>query len=291
MTNRIAASLALPDTESCLRALDELSPSIGLAEVRLDLMDSFDLARLISAAPCPLIITCRPPREGGRFAGSEPQRIDLLARAMELGCAYVDVEWDSAAALRSRCGSTTRMIVSRHWYDHMPSQLLPEYDKLKRHAAVVKLVGTARRPIDMLPVFNLLRDASGPVIAIAMGEAGRLTRVLAPCFPACLLTYGAYNSTASTAAGQLTVDEMVRLYHLEAAGPNTIVHLHLCAEGSSASAAAEVGGTSDGESLHLSLVVSPKEAPDFVVALQACLPRLRLTADPSLSGALIERRA
>ena len=38
--NRVAASLAPPDTDSCLRELDRLAPRIGLAEVRLDLMRS-----------------------------------------------------------------------------------------------------------------------------------------------------------------------------------------------------------------------------------------------------------
>ena len=36
--NRVAASLAPPDTLSCLRELERLAPRIGLAEIRLDLM-------------------------------------------------------------------------------------------------------------------------------------------------------------------------------------------------------------------------------------------------------------
>ena len=52
-SNRVAASLASEDTESCLRELDRLAPRIGLAEVRLDLMRSFDIARLVAKAPGP----------------------------------------------------------------------------------------------------------------------------------------------------------------------------------------------------------------------------------------------
>src|SRR5436305_15284837 len=102
MTNRIAVSLAPPDTDVCLSLLGELASRIGMAEVRLDLMDSFDLPRLIAAAPCPLIITCRPPREGGRFAGSEAERLDILAQAMDPGWAYVDVGWACLEALLLR---------------------------------------------------------------------------------------------------------------------------------------------------------------------------------------------
>jgi hypothetical protein len=41
--NRVAASLAPHDTAGCLRELERLAPRIGMAEVRLDLMRTFDM--------------------------------------------------------------------------------------------------------------------------------------------------------------------------------------------------------------------------------------------------------
>ena len=208
--NRVAASLAPPGTESCLAALRGLAGSVALAEVRLDLMESFDLARLIRESPCPLIITCRPAREGGRFRGSEAERLSLLVRAAELGCAYIDVEWDSIAELRGMPRGDTGLIVSRHWADPAPEEWLAVYESLRDDADVVKLVCAARCPADVVPVFELLRRATRPVIAIAMGKAGAVTRLLAPCFDSCLLTYGAAAGAAVTAPGQFTVAEMIR---------------------------------------------------------------------------------
>lgn len=287
MTNRIAASLALPNTDVCLAVLSELAPRIGMAEIRLDLMDSFDLPRLIAAAPCPLIITCRPPREGGRFPGPEADRLDILARAMDLGCAYVDVEWDSLPALAARRRTSTRLIASRHWLDQMPGALWATYEDLRARADVVKLVGTAARPIDVLPIFDLLRRAGGPTIAIAMGEAGQLTRLLAPCFPSCLLTYGAHAPAAVTAPGQFSVAELFDLYHLQAVGPHTAIHLHLCADAASAGqVTGKNAGAVPGEALHVPLVVAAEQAAEVVSGLRACLPRLRVTADPALAPAL-----
>jgi 3-dehydroquinate dehydratase type I len=147
MPNKVAASLALPDAEQCLARLRTLAPQITLAEIRLDLMDSFDLPRLIAEAPCPLIITCRPPREGGQFHGNEAERLELLAQAMNLGCAYVAIEWDSLeafATLASRSQGSTRLIVSRHWLGLMPDDLWSIYATLRSRAEVVKLVGLAR---------------------------------------------------------------------------------------------------------------------------------------------------
>src|SRR2546429_4360761 len=77
--NRVAASLAPQDTDSCLRELDRLAPRIGLAEVRLDLMRSFDVSRLVAKAPVPLVLTCRPERGRGGFPGPGAGRRAILA--------------------------------------------------------------------------------------------------------------------------------------------------------------------------------------------------------------------
>jgi 3-dehydroquinate dehydratase/shikimate dehydrogenase len=289
MTNRIAASLAMPDTERCLATLHQLAPEVGMAEIRLDLMDSFDLPRLIAEAPCPLIITCRPPREGGRFTGSEDDRLAILTQAMDLGAAYVDVEWDSLAALSPRRCTGTKLIASRHWFDHVPASLSSVYAALRTQADVVKLVGAARRVADTLPIFDLLRRAMTPVIGLAMGQAGRLTRLLAPCFPPCLLTYGAPAPEAVTAPGQLTVSQMRDLYQLQAVGPHTAIHLHLCAAAASADAVIDKNASViPGERLYVPVVVSLEEAAEIASGLRAYLAHVTLTADSSLAAALPE---
>src|SRR5213078_1076093 len=115
--NRVAASLAPPDTDSCLRELDRLAPRIGLAEVRLDLMRSFDVSKLVTSSPVPLVLTCRPERERGGFTGPEPERLAVLRAAYEAGAAYIDVETGSLDAVRGWSGSATQVIASQHWYD------------------------------------------------------------------------------------------------------------------------------------------------------------------------------
>jgi 3-dehydroquinate dehydratase type I len=282
MTNRIAVSLALPHTDQCLATLHQLGSSIGMAEIRLDLMESFDLPRLITEAPCPLIITCRPLREGGRFTGSEAERLTLLACAMELGCAYVDVEWDSVAALQRR-GTHTHVIVSQHWTNTMPPTLWTAYQNLKSHGDIIKLVGMAAQPSDVLPVFELLRRATSPVIGIAMGKAGVLTRLLAPCYSLCLLTYGAVTATTLTAPGQICVYEMIERYQLQCVGPYTEVHLHLCTNAMSADRviARNVEGTTR-QAVHVSWLISATQAAEVIPSLCTYLPRLTLTADPTL---------
>jgi 3-dehydroquinate dehydratase type I len=286
--NRIAASLALPNTQACLAALHRLASHIALAEIRLDLMETFDLPLLMAGTPCPLVMTCRPQREGGRFAGPEAERLAILIQAMRLGCAYVDVEWDSVEALMTGrpVDSRTRVIASRHWYDDMPEQLWPDYLALRGRVDAVKLVGTAHQPADVLPVFDLLRRADTPVIGIAMGQAGQLTRLLAPCFASCLLTYAAPDSDAVTAPGQLTVDDMRARYHLHAVGEHTAVHLQVCADLAAAETViARNQQATPGVDLYVPLVAGAEEAGALAAGLQTVLPHLTFTADSPTSSA------
>jgi 3-dehydroquinate dehydratase type I len=285
-TNRIAVSLALPDTASCLETLRRLAPQVSLAELRLDMMRSFDLKRLIAESPVRLIITCRPPREGGHFRGSEAERQRVLWHAINLGCAYVDVEWDTVAEFGGRGPGGTQLIASRHWYSRMPETFWPDYETLREQAAVVKLVGLAERAADVLPVFNLMSRATTPFIALAMGAAGQLTRLLAPVFEQCLLTYGAASAGAATATGQLSVAEMIDGYQLQRVGSQTQIQLRLCADSTVAAVTSDKSKGAGGDVLQVLFGVSPQEAAEVVKGLLAYLPRLTLSADRELRNAL-----
>jgi len=226
--NRVAASLATEDTDSCLRELDRLAPRIGLAEVRLDLMRTFDIGKLVANSPVPLILTCRPERERGGFTGPEAERMGILRSAHDSGCAYIDVEADRLDLVAGwGGGSPTQVIASQHWYGRMPPDLLDTYRELRDRCAVVKLVGTAQSAADVLPVLQLLRDATTPVIGMAMGGPGTCTRILAPAFRHTVLTYGATTPAAATAPGQITVDEMTDRYALHLVTPATRVYVHV----------------------------------------------------------------
>jgi 3-dehydroquinate dehydratase type I len=271
--NKVAASLAPHDTDGCLRELERLAARIGLAEVRLDLMASFDVEKLVAASPVPLVLTCRPERERGGFTGPEAERLAVLRAAHDAGAAYIDVEADRLDAVSGWDGSPTRIIASRHWYDTMPAGLHDTYLGLKDRCDVVKLVGTAHAAADVLPVLELLENATTPVIALAMGAPGTCTRILAPAFPAALLTYGAVAVASKTAPGQITVDEMTDWYALDAVSPATAVYLHVT---SSDRGDQDVLDTQArvprGAELHVSLRTAPGDAAALAARAAAALP-------------------
>ena len=191
-------------------------------------MRSFDVAKLVANSPVPLILTCRPERERGGFTGPDSERMGILRSAHDHGCAYIDVEADCLHLVSGwGGGSPTQVIASQHWFDAMPPGLLGTYRDLRDRCAVVKLVGTARSAADVLPVLELLQNASTPVIGLAMGAPGTCTRILAPAFPQTLLTYGAATPAAATAPGQITVDEMTDRYALHLVTPATKIYVHV----------------------------------------------------------------
>jgi 3-dehydroquinate dehydratase type I len=279
-SNKVAASLAPPDTPSCLAELQRLAPQFGLAEVRLDLMASFDVEKLVAGSPVPLVLTCRPERERGGFAGPEAERLAVLRAACEAGAAYIDVELDSLDAVSGWSGSPTRIIASQHWYDTMPSGLHDTYVQLRDRCDVVKLVGTANEPADVLPVLELLATATTPVIAMAMGAAGACTRILAPAFPHTVLTYGSAAAVGQTAPGQLTVDELTGRYGLGAVGPATAVYLHITSSDQHDQAVLEAQEKAPrGAELHVSLRTSAGDAPVLAARVADALPGVTVRAE------------
>ena len=223
----LAAAIGAPDTTAALRALERAAQVADLAEVRLDYMRECDLPRLIRARPLPLIITCRPRREGGRYEGDEAARLQILRQAIDLGVEHVDVEWDALTWLEDVERGRTRVIISRHDFATMPADFVAQSATLAASGAdIVKVVATAHDLCDLIPVFQVLRTAARPTIAIAMGEAGMASRILALRCRACYLTFGALED-GGTAPGQIALADLRTIYRASTIGPATRAFGHV----------------------------------------------------------------
>lgn len=221
----LAVSIAAPDADSALAALHQAAPDADLAELRVDLMHDrdFELASLLEARLLPVIVTCRPQREGGRWQGSETSRLNVLRAAADFQTDYIDLEWDAADELASFNRHRSRFILSRHDFTAMPANLPDQAAALWAAGAdVVKLVGYAHRLADILPVLELLQQASGPTIAIAMGGCGLATRLLGFRYPNALLSFATLDAAAPrTAPGQISLTSMNKTYRVRSIGPDT----------------------------------------------------------------------
>lgn len=276
--NKIAVSLAPADTSSALAALTEVAGKVEMAEIRLDRMASFNLHELVSESPCQLILTCRSAAEGGFFSGSEKDRLAIVVHAMRANAAFVDVEWNSIHAVSVPKTTTSRIIVSRHWLYEMPPDFLDQYVRMRAKGECVKLVGYGKECREIFPVLRLLKYASTPVIAISMGPQGVLTRLLAPCFEKCLLTYAAADHASATASGQLDIHELLNVYHLDKVGPHTQICVHLVTNTATADEVVKKNmDVRDGETLHVAQLLDRKEdAPDLISSFAPYAPHVKV---------------
>ncbi len=207
----VCAALNVTDTEAALGALRRAKMAgADLAELRLDLMEEFNLERLLTYRPLPVIVTYRRKDQGGGRECEEAERLGALSRALELGAEYVDVELGSEAGLK-RAGAG-RVIVSHHDFEKFPEDVAGLAREIAgRGADIVKVAVTPAHPLDCLPLYALSESCAKPVIAVGMGEFGAASRLLSLRFGA-YLSYGALSASECTAPGQLAAGEMTELY-------------------------------------------------------------------------------
>src|SRR5918993_3808394 len=93
MSTALLCETVTGESTAALRAARDGARAGDMVELRLDGVADLDVASALDGRHGPVVVTCRPEWEGGRFQGSEDERQRILGRAMDLGADYVDVEW------------------------------------------------------------------------------------------------------------------------------------------------------------------------------------------------------
>ena len=215
---RICVSVAAGDGEEAVEATRRaVAHGPDLVEVRLDYMErASGLDKLRSITALPMIATNRPKGEGGRFAGSEEDRIEVLLRACEAGFDYADLELAASASIDLIRERGARVILSHHDFSDTPplSKLEGVLDEmLEFRPDVCKIVGTAHTGGDNLTYLELIRRAreKARIVSFGMGEAGLLSRVLSPLAGG-EYTYASAAEGEETARGQIPLRLLRELY-------------------------------------------------------------------------------
>lgn len=193
-----------------------------LVELRLDWISRPpDLRRLLADRPTPVVVTCRRPKDKGKWRFDENQRQTLLRAAIIAGADYVDIEEDIAKKV-PRYGSTKR-IISYHNFDETPEYLEEIYAEMCEHDAdVIKVVTMANSPADGVRLLKLASGSKIPTVAFCMGELGVYSRVLCGRYGA-PFSYATFSRERELAPGQLSFDQMHELFRFESITPQTKV--------------------------------------------------------------------
>jgi len=219
----------------------------------------FDAAlHLVAESPLPCIATCRPVLEGGHYEGTDSARLALFQR---LGVGpdtpsgprtpphrpprFLDVELATYSRSESVKGQldlavdhpaqqrdvASSLILSFHDFHSRPPDLIRRLERMYTEPAcrVVKVAYRARSLRDNLELLDILaanRAGEGggkPIIALAMGPFGLMSRVLAPKFGA-FLTFASLRRESATAPGQPVISDLLSLYRFRSIGPSTRVY-------------------------------------------------------------------
>jgi 3-dehydroquinate dehydratase/shikimate dehydrogenase len=206
----ICAVVRTSTSEEAVAAMAEARRAgADLCELRIDYLRDPDLKAILPGRPLPVLATVRPKWEGGQFEGDEALRFGLLEDACRFGADYVDVEY---RAYKDFKRGDARLIVSYHDFEKTPDDLEATASKMAALGPfLVKVACQARGTADLARLVTLQKSFPSPIAVIAMGEFGEPLRVLYQRYGG-RLTFVSLKAGLESAPGQVTVEDMVRLY-------------------------------------------------------------------------------
>lgn len=228
--------------QEALRNIERSCLIADAIELRMDLIADGKLAELICTArrisgAVKIIVTWRKREEAAQAGESSYAEVEtkdqidkkmaVLKQAVELNADYIDIELSCGSAaieeLKSYCRnseSRTKIIISYHNFKLTPSlvSLKKMFHQCRAyHPDVVKIVTYARKPADNLNILSLIPYAhkySQEIIALCMGSAGRISRMMAPSLGN-HLDFATLLQGVQSAPGQLTALEMKQIAKIE----------------------------------------------------------------------------
>ena len=191
-------------------------------EIRLDFLKMEQIPSALEIIKKDLnriVCTLRPKTEGGKFSGTEKERISIIKLIAEYSPFLLDIEYNTlkknkelAKYLKS---TKTKLLVSWHDFKKTPNStvLKNQIKQMSKFSSNVKIVSTAKSTEDatrMLELYN--KKGKSNLISFAMGDAGRISRIL------CLYLGSPYTYVSlgkAVAPGQFSVDEVNKIINLK----------------------------------------------------------------------------
>lgn len=225
---RICIPITAENTETAVRKMRRPYRFSGVSELilelRIDCIRDLHLETILSQKRGKVIVTNRRAEEGGRFAGTEEERVKTLRQAAALGADYVDIEASTDRNLISELKreiadsqNQAKLIISYHNVLSTPSEraLRQKLEMCGEWApAIVKIVTMAGSVEDNLTILRLIPNARRKgleIIAFCMGSAGRISRIMSPLLGA-YLCFAAAGRSEATAPGQMEARDMLRVF-------------------------------------------------------------------------------
>jgi len=215
---KICVSVCAETADEMLAKIRRAEKFADVVEVRFDCLKSDEINHLLGflkdvPIETPMIATFRPEHQGGHSSATLDERSDFW-RSHHSGFWAADVEEE---VFRSAF-DWFKTIISFHDFEGVPKHLDRIYDDVRSTGAdIIKLAVHADDICDAIPVWKLLEEAKSAhreIVPIAMGEAGKWTRILGLAHGACM-TYAALEKGKETALGQISAKDLVEVYRVK----------------------------------------------------------------------------
>jgi 3-dehydroquinate dehydratase type I len=207
------------------------SQGVDIVELRLDYLKdpitSENLKALYDVkmnVDLPMIVTIRPPWEGGNYKESEESRIDLLFKAIKQGFDYVDIELKIEdnkrnALVAKAWDNGVKTIISNHDFEGTPAKE-KILDQIKEcHNAKGDLAKVAYQCHTIDDTYNVLwaglivKNLKLPFSIMGTGPFGYITRILGP-FVGSHFVYSSIELGREAAEGQIPIATLKGLWNI-----------------------------------------------------------------------------
>ena len=219
MTHKTCVSIAEKTPKKLKQTLTKALKKSDYAEIRFDFLNPNavpEALHLIRKDLRKCVSTLRPIREGGKFSGSEKNRISIIKLIAEYDSFLLDIEYDTLrknnSLQRYLKNTGTNTLVSWHNFKQTPtiSILKKQLSEMKKFSNNIKIVTMAKSINDGSRILSLYNNnINVNLIAFSMGNFGKISRLL------CLLLGSPYTYVSlgrPIAPGQFSLDEVKSIF-------------------------------------------------------------------------------
>ena len=222
MKYKTCVSIAENSSHKIANNLKNALKKSDYVEIRFDFIKTEEIPKtleIIKKDIKKIVCTLRPKSEGGRFEGSEKERIAIIKLIAEYNPFLLDVEFNTIKKnkelIKYLKSTKTKLLISWHDFKKTPklSELKNKMNQMSKFSNNVKIVTTAKSSNDSAITLQLYNQKKkNNLIAFSMGDNGRISRIL------CLYLGSPYTYVSlgkPIAPGQFSVDEVKKIISLK----------------------------------------------------------------------------
>ncbi len=222
MKYKTCVSIAETTPKKLLQTLRIALKKSDYVEIRFDFLKAEQIPQILETVKKDLkkiVCTLRTKTEGGKFGGTEKERLSILKLIAEYNPFLLDIEFKTMKQNKNLVKylktTKTKLLISGHDFKKTPSlkELKKKLNQMSKFSSNVKIVTTAKSTEDSTRVLQLYSKKENiNLIAFTMGNPGRISRILSLYLgsPYIYVSLG-----KPIAPGQFSLDEVKRIINLK----------------------------------------------------------------------------